>query len=184
VSIVTVANCQTYCRLSAGTDDALFTILLAGVEDWIERTFGIGLSEATHVEYLDGGMANLWTWHYPVVSVTQVYDEEDGAAEATTEYYLRGRWPIRRDGGGVWPSGGGELGRGRYKVTYVGGFGTTIAMPGMLKTIVLQLVARAYDNRPGLSAESSAGHTVNWQALADTDMVKQLSGIKPASFVG
>ena len=54
----------------------------------------------------------------------------------------------------------------------------------MLKTIVLQLVARAYDNRAGMQIETGAGHFVNWDSLAKTDMCKQLAAIKPAHFVG
>lgn len=185
MSIVTVADCCAFCRLPPGTDHGLLAILLDGAESYVEMSWGIGLTEETHEEWLDGGMHNLWPWHYPVVSVTEVYDEEDGEAEDSDDYYLRGRYMIRRDGGGVWAAGSDRLGRGRYKVTYVAGFGSTYPVPGVLRSrVVLPLVARAYDTRGGVASESSAGHTVNWQALGDTDIFKALQGIRPGAMIG
>lgn len=186
--IVTVANCQNYCRLSAGTDDTLFGILLAAAEDWIERTFGLGLSEAEHIEHLDGGMTALWPFIGPIISVSEVYDEEEEDAEDTSHYYLRGHWSIRRNGGSRWAEGDGRLGRGRYQVTYTGGYGgsgaSSIAVPAVLQECVLQLVARAYDNRAGITQEGSAGHNISFASLADTDVVKKLQSLKPTALIG
>jgi len=184
MSIVSASEAQAFCRVPDGTDASLFTLLIEAAESWIEETFGIGLSEATHIEWLDGGSPNLWPSYYPIVSVTEVYDEEDEAAEDSSYYYLRGRWAIRRDGGTAWPAGSGRLGKGRYKVTYVAGFGGTYDVPPVLKLAVLQLVARAYDNRGELASEASAGHSMNWRELAGTDVWNVLLSIKPVSLVG
>ena len=170
VHIVTLGVIKPYLRLSVNltADDEMLAQLREGAEDWIQQYCGCHLTEASRIEYLDGGGVSLWPGNRPIVSVTEVYDMDDAEAEGTDDYNVRGN-QIIRDGETRWADG-----RKRWRSTTVGGYGGTYAVPAAIKTACLMLIKRAYDNRDGAKSEGSEGYSVVWDALMESDIVEKL----------
>jgi len=178
MSALTLTQAKSYLRVGHSNDDVLIQLIVDGVEEWTERTFGLGLSETTQTDYLDGGMRALWPQRYPVISITSVYDAVTENTSDADDYNLRNSLQIIQDGEGRW-----EDGRGRWRVIYTGGYGTTQAVPAGLKLELLGLVARAYENRVGAQSESAAGWSTNFASLLDSDTMIRLRAYNPRPLV-
>jgi len=182
MSIITLAQAKSHLRVASSSEDTYIQLLLDSVEDWVSEYCGVGLSESTHTERVDGGGTLLRLLHLPVISVTSVTDKDDDTAEDSDDYYASD-YAVLREDGDRWNGG-----RGRWEVVYVGGYGGTgdssQAVPTGLKLGILGLVARAFNVRSGERfSMAAAGGSMNWGDLLDADMVKILDSFKMGSFV-
>lgn len=170
--ILSLDMLKQYLRISGDAEDDLVQQLWDTAVNLCAKFTGCRFSEEIAEDYISGGGHNLWPFsRLPIVSVTSIYDEDGEADVDTDSYYLRGsKVRITYDGGGRWP--GGDR---RYKVTYKGGYGTTLLVPEGLKGVMLDLMRRAYDNRGGVDSESAAGWSARWQELwAASDVTTKL----------
>lgn len=173
MSVVTAALAKRYLQVAHASDDALIQLLIDGAEEWLTKRLAIAWAEAVHTDYVDGGGVSLWPFAHPIISVTSVYDTETTTTAPSTSYLLKRNMQVAHVGGLRWMEG-----RGRWRVIYVGGYGgagaSSMAVPGQLKTIVLMLVARAYNNRGGMAGQSAEGFAVTWQEFRSSDIVRLL----------
>jgi len=163
---------KQYLRVGGTAEDDLVQQLWDTAVNLCAKFTGCWFSEDTAADYVSGGGHNLWPFsRLPIVSVTGIYDEDAASDVSAGDYYLRGsKVRITYNGGGRWPEGDR-----RYRVTYLGGYGTTVLVPEGLKGVMLDLTRRAYDNRGGVQAESAAGWSGSWQELwANSDIAKKL----------
>ena len=170
MSFLALAESKRYLRVGQSDDDALIQSLIDGVEQWFSAKFSTGLTQATQTDQLDGGGTSLRPYRQPVASVTSITDLVTSNVESSDVYALRADSEVIRDDGSRW-----ALGRGRWSVIYVGGYATLAAIPASVKNVLLSLLFRAYNNRGGMTSESSEGYSVNWQALMSSDMMAQVS---------
>jgi len=171
MSVVTAALAKRYLQVAHASDDTLIQLLLDGAEEWLAKRLAFAWTEATHTDYVDGGGVSLWPFAHPIISITSVYDTVTTTTAASTTYLLKRNMQVFQVGGLRWLGG-----RGRWRVIYEGGYGgdgaSSIAVPSQLKTIVLMLVARAYNNRGGMSAQNAEGFGVTWQEFVSSDIVR------------
>lgn len=166
MSVISLAEAKSYLRVADAGDDTLIQALIDGAEEWVERTCAIYLTQTNVVARVDGGGTALWPPRGPVVSLSEVYDEDASAVVTATLYHLRGASGIIRDGYGRWADG-----RERYRLTYVAGYST---VPAGLKNALLQLIYRAYTNRASVKSEGAAGWRGDYDSLTGGDFWKTL----------
>ena len=169
MSQITLAEAKDFLRISNTAQDDTIQVIIDGAEEWVGRTAGRSISEEGHVEYLTGGGKALRPSHRPVVSVSEVYDTESGAAEDSGDWDLV-RDGIYRDSMDRWESAP----ENRWRVTYVGGE----AMPDGLKLATLMLIHRAYENRDGIEHQSAAGYGTTFDTLAHGDIATMVGPYK------
>ena len=162
MSIITLAEAKEACNVSHTAQDTFLQTVIDGVEDWAQAYLGRDFSSALHVEFVEGGGFALRPDHRPVTSVSEVYDTEAGAIEATADWDLKDDG-IYRDAMDRWESDP----HNRWRVTYYGGNSLITA----IKMAMLMLIARAWANREGLERQGAAGYGSSFAALADTDIV-------------
>lgn len=159
---VTVNEVKEFLPVDYDVQDGTIAILIAGVDDFLERILGRKLSEAAaHTDDVDGGGFALWPQSRPVVSVTSVTNLSTELEEDSTFYVLSEDMIYRIDGN-EWSS---EY-PGCWRVVYEGGE----AAPAGLKMVVLELISRLYDNHGGKISQAAAGYGITWDKLMDGDI--------------
>jgi len=167
MAAVTLTELKAELQLQGDAEDAYLTILLDGVENWLESEWGILLSAQDVSEGLIGDGRNLWPTKVPVNSVSSVALE--GSTVSSGDYTLRGKAIVNDD---AWEED-------FYDVTYNAGYST---VPDRVKSLILTLIRRRYDSRGGAESERAGGHTVQWRKLVETDtwqMLRDLAGGPP-----
>jgi len=192
---VTLANAKTYLRSPAGSaEDAIIQLLLDSAADFVAQQCGVAFGVASYTDILNGGNVSLRTLVGPVVTITSI---EDFSSEIETVaddmYHVIGTSPNDRiiwtgssasTRAWVFPllgsvSGTGQpmqnwpAGSGRWVVRYTGGYADG-SCPATLQLAILDLTARAYANRGGVSSESSAGASVSFDKFWDADFAKRI----------
>lgn len=161
---------KEFLQIGHGESDTVLGIMLDAAFEFVQEETALLLNEsqAANAYYCTGGGYNLWTPYGPLVSVSSVYDSvgEVDVAASTFDFFSERR--LRRTGGLRWDDG-----HDRYLVTVVDGY-TAATLPASLKLGVLHLVERAYRSPGARSKESGAGHSWDWQALCDSDILAQL----------
>jgi len=171
VSLISTSEAKTFLRVSASELDAEVALMMAGLEEWVERYCGFALTSAeVEDESVDGGGLLLDLARKPVTSVASVTDAEDDVVWDTDHYQLvDGRGVLRVDDRGArWA--GGYL---RWLVTYTGGY-TAETAPAGLKPLLLSLLHRAWNARGDVPFRMESGASVNWRALAEGDVLEML----------
>jgi hypothetical protein len=149
-SWVTLAQFKVYCGLPAAADstnDTLYETVIDAVSSRLTQHLGREIAKTTYTTvYIDGdGERDILLPHYPIVSITSIYEDDVLLTEGTDDDYIlyasEGR--LRRVGGG-WMAGSKTV-----KLTYVAGYtvqgaspGTgEVALPGDLKLAALMQCA-------------------------------------------
>jgi hypothetical protein len=213
-NLVHLQLAKKYLRLGDHSDqymDELVETLICGAEEWVEKYCSLGFGERIVTDELDGGTKALRPRRRPfryLINLINRDNPEQPEILGTDYYIVNGdiqRWSLNYGvwyggtPGGVWGAWTGRLkdqverwmeGRGRYLLTYSGGYytdecGSTTTSapdgyphwraPAALKWAVLSLVRRAYDNRGGVASESALGWTVSWKDLQTSDIMETLS---------
>lgn len=170
MSVTQLTMAKSYLQVSHSNDDPLIQLLLDSCEEYVERLCSIALVSAHWHEYLDGGGVALWPAHCPIRSITRIYDEEGMCDVDESVYFLRRNNQIVQDADTRW-----ELGRGRWRVYYVGGYGGDLGIPAGLSLAILTLVRRVYDNRGGRTTENASNWSVSWSELLVGDFARLLT---------
>lgn len=184
-ALVTLAQAKEHIRISNDAVNDQITLLLNSVEDWVARKCATLFSTAAQVEEHHGDVKNIEPFVRPIVSITKVRDlymQED--MDATYYRLTADKRKIQYVGTGCvpisWPDT--DAYHRRYEVTYVGGYndGDTVkpvdssTAPVGLRLAVLGLVRRAYEVRGGQVGQSGQGFSVQWDTLADGEIMSWL----------
>lgn len=165
MSQISLVEAKNFLRVGHTAQDTSIQNIIDGAEAWVEETLGRRFTVTTRVEYLTGGGFALRPRQRPVVSVTEVYDDESSVAVNSDDYDLV-RDGIYRDDMERW----NEVPENAWRVTYVAG---EVLPPG-LKLGILMLIDRAYQNRSGLERQGAAGYGMNFQSIAQGDIMDML----------
>lgn len=182
MSLITLTEAQQMLEIGHGKQDDIIQIIIDGVEQWVEDWAGLSLTKVTEVdELVDGGGFALWPKKRPILTIASVVDRigditfdpdniiligneihKEFSTDNIVIHRHRERW---------------EPGRGRFKVSYDGGYDTGL-VPNGLKMIILQIIYREYNNRGGKSQQGAAGFGVSWQPQERSDWLKQLKNFR------
>lgn len=165
--IVTLAEAKNFLRIAHDTQDDYICNLIASVTDWIERKCSISLSAKTFIEYHAGGGYYITPEHCPINSVSSVYDTLSETTLVQDDDYVVYTDRIMFAGSGRFPAINGAP---RYRITYNGGYGATVALPQGLRLAILQIISRAWNNRGNSTTQSSQGESVSWDDLIQSDL--------------
>lgn len=159
---ITVSEVKGFLPIDYDAQDDVITILIAGVEEFLERILGRKLATAaTYTDDIDGGDFALWPVNRPVTAVTSVTNLSTEEVEDSDDYTLSGDRIYRIDGiewSDDYP--------GCWRVVYTGGE----VMPAGLKMAALHLIGRVFDNRGGKVTQAAAGYGITWQSLMESDI--------------
>ncbi|KKL65183.1 hypothetical protein LCGC14_2157500 [marine sediment metagenome] len=159
---VTAAEVKEFLPIDYDVQDGTISILIAGVDDFLERALGRKIaSAAEYIDHLDGGGFALWPVNRPVASVTSVTNLSTEDIENSDNYVLSDD-RIHRVDGLDWA----DYYPGCWRVTYSGGE----VAPSGLKMAALQLIARQFDNHGGKITQSAAGYGMTWEKLMSSDI--------------
>lgn len=175
MATISTALARKACRIDYTDQDDVLEMLTAGLDEYIERETGLTLTASDEVENVEGGGFGLWPSKVPVNSVTEVYDNESGLVESTSDWHLR-KNGIYRDSDSRWDRGRAN----RWRVTYNGGYASTSVIPAGLKMIMMELVTLAYHGIGGKEAVESAGYNVDFGEYMDSRMMAQLEVYRTA----
>lgn len=168
--IITLAEAKQHLRVSHSDQDTIIQYARDAAESFVKAYCGVDWPETSRTEYVNGGDWNLWLNHKPAVSITSVYDVEADSTIDSGMYRLWGQAAVRHRYN-RWENDLPD----RWRVIYVGGYGTTYTVPGELRQAVLHLISRAYDARGALVSDRSGDVTQEWAALVDSDIAKLLN---------
>ncbi len=159
---VTVDEVKEFLPIDYDVQDGTVAILIAGVDDFLERVLGRKLAEpAAYTDDVDGGGFALWPKNRPVASVASVTNLST-ELEEDSDLYVLSEDRIHRIDGHEWD----DDYPGCWRVVYEGGE----LAPGGLKMAVLQLISRLFDNRGGKVTQGAAGYGITWDKLMDGDI--------------
>ena len=178
-SIVTLAQAKAHIKLTTSSQDTYIQTLIDSVEDWLSSELGVAFEAgAVTGERTDGDQDILYLLRKPVTvisSVTDMYTEEVIDAD---EYYVDELGAMRV----VTLSTPWLNGRNRYEVDYTGGYGDGLVPTG-IKLLILQFVARAFNNRDARVSEGGAtGASVSWGDLLTTDTRRMMNAFSLRRF--
>jgi len=177
MSLVTLADAKEFLQITV-TDtvqDTFIQVLIDGVEDQVERWCGVKLQAGACVDVLPGGGYSLVPARLPIVSVSEVYDVVNDTVSDTDDY--------RYDADGVYRVGNDrwDEARGKWRVTYVGGYLTGVSggvndtlLPDGLYNTILLLLYRQWENRGSFSSLSVSGRAAGYQPLPESDVMNFL----------
>jgi len=165
---ISLEQAQNFIQIGGDLADGTIESIVNGAESFVRKQTGIYYTETDVTEKLPGGGKNLWPSHGPIISVSSIYTTEAGSTVSDGLYEIVNNRRINYDYG-RW-----QEGQRYWTVEYTAGYGNTIAIPDDLKLIILQLTARWFENRRGAESEDSAGHSITFRSLADTDMMQRL----------
>lgn len=169
MSLIDLVTAKQFLQISHSHEDDSIQILIDSAEEFVQGETGLYLHSGSGavVELLDGGGFELWPTKRPVNTVTSIQDVENEDAEVT-EWKNTTIRILRETDGAKWAKG-----IQRWRVAYTAGYGPADA-PAGLKHAILDLAYRAYGNRGGKAHQSAAGHGYDWNALAESDIIKRL----------
>ena len=167
--ILVLADVKEYLQIGYTTEDTFLQSLLDQLEERVSRYCQAQFVAAAtqYVDRLDGGGKYLWTMQRPIVAVSEILDWSSGVAYTEAISFDDAR--IYRNNESPWTNG-----PRMWQVTYTAGY-TAATIPEGLKTLILMLVARVYNNRDTRQGQSSAGYRVQWENLMDGDFGDLLS---------
>jgi len=162
---------KEYLQIGHDESDTVLGIMLDAAFEFVQEytacLFQTALADVQH--YCAGGGYNLDVAYGPLLTVSQVYDTVGEVIISTGDYdVLAGTRRVRHYGQARWNDG-----HDRFQVTYQAGY-TAADLPATLKLAILALCERAYRSPGGRLKEGGAGHSWEWQALADSDILAQL----------
>lgn len=164
---VTAQEVKDFLPIDYDAQDGTIAILIAGVDEFLERALGRKLSAASScADDVDGGGFALWPPRRPVTAVASVTNLSTGDVEDADNYALSGD-RIHRVDGADWA----DYYPGCWRVAYAGGE----AAPAGLKMAVLHLIGRLYDNHGGKVSQAAAGYGMMWEPLITSDIWEMLS---------
>ena len=169
MSLMTLAEAKQWLRISHSTEDTVLQTVLDALESWIAKKLGIVFytgSSNEIIEYLDGGVRNLYPVNKPINSITEVYDVVAGAI-VSTDYYDFTEDRIIYHQEEKWPSRDSKT--RRYRVTFQGGYNAT-SLPAEIKLLILAFFRRWYLQRSGQKSEKEAGHSIVWGNYLSSDL--------------
>ena len=169
MSVISLTLAKSQVGADYDDQDDNLQIYIDGAEGWLESATGLKFSAATETALVNGGQFALWPPRCPVNSVTSVTDTESGSAESTDDWHLR-KNGIYRDSGARWDAGRVN----RWSVVYNGGYAT---VPPKVKSLLLNLITRAWDARGDKTAVSAAGLNIEWELFMDTFMWQQVNDL-------
>lgn len=173
-ALVTVAEAGAFCKLESATittDTLLLEDLIEAAtqdaEDYTGRCF---ISRSIVETHIGDGLTMIRLWKWPVLSVSDIKIDSTSIAA--------GGWTERLSIGRVYYTNGFDT-DAEVIVYYTAGYGSRsqaqAACP-TAKEYVLQLVARAYENREGADSVSISGlGSVSYTELAE--LRKMLNGL-------
>jgi len=170
MSLLTLANAKEYIGISHVQKDTVLQIMLDMAEAWVEKAvetiFHSG-SIAQTTEYVNGGQRNLWPSYKPILSLVSVTERTSGD-ELDLDYI---RWTTNRifkDDETFFATGSDE-----FEIVYTAGYNAS-SLPAGLKLVILDLTYRAYWNLGGKKSDSGAGSDIDWEKIADSDIMQKL----------
>lgn len=178
MATISLSLAKEWLEISHSSQDNALAIVLDMLDEWIEEYCGIKLAAASRQEDLDGSDYELRPTMLPLNSVTSVSDLK---STSTTQYWRQvGDHILRKTSSGLpldsrWPGG-----PARFRVAYNGGYSS---VPATLKTAMLQLLHRAYNERGGLASFASSGVQSNWQAITDSSIGQLLRPFRKVGIV-
>lgn len=164
MSVVTLALAKSALMVSHTAQDAYIQAILDGAEEWVAKYLDVALIRATFTEDLDGGELYLWPANRPISAVTSVTDLIGGDA---FPFLLENGSRIRWNSNPVWDLPRWPVGIARWRVVYAAGYAT---LPPGVQMGILALVSRAYNARGGELSQSADHASINFGALAGSDV--------------
>ena len=161
--VLTLLELRPFLRVTGVSEDALITVLGEGVENWAQLFLGLAFEQSNEIQSVEGGGYSLRLPVRPVNTVTEIRDNVTSAVVAASSYTIYDN-EIRLNSQDRW-----ESGSFRYRATWNGGY-LAANVPYGIKSAMMQLVARAYDNRGGKESEGAAGWNVGWKGLMTSDI--------------
>ncbi len=182
MSFTTLALAKEHLQISHSQQDNVLQTYIDAAEDFLARYLQCDFSSAQWSENLDGGSVFLLPRHKPLTSLVSITDRFTGTvyfsqtSPAVAHAAIEGQTRICWVNDNSRPLGRWPQGIGRYSVVYTAGLAT---MPATVQMAVLQLVARAYEQRAGEQSESIAHATIQWGNWLQSDILQALG---PYSF--
>ena len=152
MAILTASDIKAHLDIGHTDDDPRLANIAAQVSRDIARYTRRSFDSVPEAEeYLDGGGDTLIVPHLPIVEVTAITDQFDGAEVDLEDVDIKkAAGLLYRRSGGTRIMWAGKSGDGRYLVEYTHGYA---AVPEDVKGIALALAATLYE-RPDLSETS------------------------------
>jgi uncharacterized phiE125 gp8 family phage protein len=162
-SLVTLAEAKAHLQLTTTAEDTILQVYIEAAESYVQAYTGthFNLAPSTAVaDNLDGdGSDLLIPSKLPILTVTSITDNTDASrVVAASDFVVKPNY-LRAILGHFWPAG-----LSRWKVVYTAGY-TVSSLPKGLKSAILMIVSRLYDNRGDFSSKSE-GLSYNWTDLA------------------
>ena len=175
MSLTTLSLAKEFCRVDTDDLDVSIQALIDGAESWFEKKFNIGLTEEAISEHVNGGGFRLHVSRNPIIAITSITDEETGLDLTATTYEIRDNSVIVTIPEARW-----DKGIRRWLIAYYGGYAggggdlydeaLEIPVPADIKTALLQLIDRGFENRGGKASEGAAGWSVTWSDFWTSDL--------------
>lgn len=166
MAILTSDNLKNYLGISGSDYDDKITLIVAGIDAFVESYTNRKFASASRDEYLDGGGEFLKATFVPIASIDSITDEDDGSSVVSSDDY-----EFRPETGMIYldapvttaafTDSEGRLkwgaGKRRYRVQYTGG---ESSVPADVTLAALQLAAGRFNRvDPGLSGEKDGDYS-------------------------
>lgn len=168
--ILDVGTLRDYAHVPGTTDGRILNQIAERVESQVERETGLRFtSESGHEQILAGGGKYLWPAVGPVRSITTIERESSGTEITSSYYSLVDQRRILRAYGDRWADE-------KFRLTAVIGYESESDIPAAILGAMYGLAARMYENRGGISSESTGEHTKKFLLLSECDEMRTLRG--------
>lgn len=169
--LTTLANVKAWLGVTANTDDALLTRLIASASTFIQTWLNRDLAQQARVETRDGNGGNVMVFaNYPVSAVASVVVDGYAIPASVDPYGAGYRFDATRIilTGYSFPRGFGNV-----VLTYTAGYATT---PHEIEQACIELVSLRYRERDriGHQSKSIGGETVSFIVKDMPDSVKTI----------
>ena len=180
IALTSFEDVQTLLGDLSDSDQLLLEQIADGITDRCETYTGRKFARVTdHSEVVSAGSkdSTVAVKHFPLVSVSKLYEDVDGDFTSTTEVDAEDYY-VNTDEGLVELRGGGSFvgGPGSVKITYTGGFEDIGDVPMDLRMAATRQAAFAFQRRAssGISSESVNGMSVTRYA---EDLLPELKAV-------
>lgn len=168
--ILDIGTLRDYTHVPGTADGRILQQIAERVESQVERETGLRFTPKTgHEQVLAGGGKYLWPAVGPIQSISKVEREASGTEITSSYYRLVDQRRILRAYGERWSDE-------KFLVTADVGYEAVSDIPAAILGAMYGLAARMYENRGGVSSESTGEHTMKFLLLPECDEMHTLRG--------
>lgn len=159
--MITKTEVKSYLGITANTYDTVLDLLVSGCVAFVENQIRRKIDSATFTEYHNGGKARYFVKNSPMTALTSVH--YNAGTQHTPNWTAVDLENVTFEENGTVYAPGLPDGTRNIKIVYVGGYA---AVPGDLAMVIVQLTAKAFEQRnaQGKSREAMGGVQVDWKA--------------------